>query len=214
VIQSKKMREVCDHGDVPFVAAVGDSPLTVGGWMGVDCLSALVLRTELRAWGDEGRDGIGVTRAGVPGTVRERVSTTTERGNEMGRTRSVVDHVRLDETSSRQRRHQTQLPGHDGGTDDPRESLSVLSGVRRVGTADTKDVEHGALGQQDCQQTSQYGVVDESERDVLVPPPTVPTSIEGMLHVMRRSSPSLIASMRVIQFDDSTFCAGSCPVAK
>lgn len=61
-------------------------------------------------------------------------------------------------------------------------------------------------------------------RSVLVPPPTVPTSIEGILQVMRRSSPPLaleegggqrvraatartrnvLASMRVIQLADST----------
>lgn len=68
-------RRRVDHGPEDPVD-VGDSPLRVGegvvegGWIGVDCLSALVLRTELRAWGEEGRDGIGVTRAGVPGTDR------------------------------------------------------------------------------------------------------------------------------------------------
>lgn len=45
----------------------------------------------------------------------------------------------------------------------------------------------------------------EKERNALVPPPTVPTSIEGMLQVMSRSFPSLIASMSVMQLELSTF---------
>ena len=42
-----------------------------------------------------------------------------------------------------------------------------------------------------------------------VPPPTVPTSMLGIDTVIKRSSSSLIASMSVMQLDDSTFCAGS-----
>lgn len=64
-----------------------------------------------------------------------------------------------------------------------------------------------------------------------MPPPTVPTSMEGMEQVINRSSPSLIlengsqkvrlekqktryensthASINVMQFELSTFCAGS-----
>ena len=46
-----------------------------------------------------------------------------------------------------------------------------------------------------------------------VPPPTVPVSIDGMVHAKYRSSPLLHGSMLMMQLDDSTFCAGSCPVA-
>jgi hypothetical protein len=61
----------------------------------------------------------------------------------------------------------------------------------------------------------------------VVPPPTVPTSMDGIEHDMYKSLPSFTlrhqillnrlgtyASRIVIQFDDSTFCAGSCPHAK
>lgn len=74
----------------------------------------------------------------------------------------------------------------------------------------------------------------EEQGYALVPPPTVPTSIEGMLQVMSRSCPSLIASISVMQLELSTFSverarrqrrlrwqeesrdvrAGSCPVAR
>mmetsp|Transcript_35788 Transcript_35788/g.83528 ORF Transcript_35788/g.83528 Transcript_35788/m.83528 type:complete len:308 (+) Transcript_35788:566-1489(+) len=46
----------------------------------------------------------------------------------------------------------------------------------------------------------------------MVPPPTVPTSIDGIVHEMWRSSPA--AEMSVMHCDDSTFCAASCPVAR
>mmetsp|Transcript_4765 Transcript_4765/g.7562 ORF Transcript_4765/g.7562 Transcript_4765/m.7562 type:complete len:201 (-) Transcript_4765:309-911(-) len=46
-----------------------------------------------------------------------------------------------------------------------------------------------------------------------VPPPTVPTSMLGMVHDIHRS-PSGVSSMRVMQLELSTFCAGSCPVAR
>ena len=45
----------------------------------------------------------------------------------------------------------------------------------------------------------------------MVPPPTVPISMEGMVQVMYRSSPLVPAfSIRVMQFELATFCAGSC----
>mmetsp|Transcript_9699 Transcript_9699/g.20527 ORF Transcript_9699/g.20527 Transcript_9699/m.20527 type:complete len:346 (+) Transcript_9699:339-1376(+) len=46
-----------------------------------------------------------------------------------------------------------------------------------------------------------------------VPPPTVPTSRLGIVHEIQRS-PSRVSSIRVMQLDDSTFWAGSCPVAR
>ncbi|KAF0499396.1 3-hydroxy-3-methylglutaryl-coenzyme A reductase [Gigaspora margarita] len=49
------------------------------------------------------------------------------------------------------------------------------------------------------------------------PSPTVPTSIDGIVHVMCKSLVFVIglsiASIIFIQFELSTFCAGSCPVA-
>mmetsp|Transcript_38031 Transcript_38031/g.80968 ORF Transcript_38031/g.80968 Transcript_38031/m.80968 type:complete len:220 (+) Transcript_38031:1790-2449(+) len=48
----------------------------------------------------------------------------------------------------------------------------------------------------------------------MVPPPTVPTSIEGIVQEMCRSLPSLAAERRVIHCEDSMFCAASCPVAR
>mmetsp|Transcript_8019 Transcript_8019/g.22894 ORF Transcript_8019/g.22894 Transcript_8019/m.22894 type:complete len:260 (-) Transcript_8019:627-1406(-) len=51
-----------------------------------------------------------------------------------------------------------------------------------------------------------------------VPPPTVPTSRDGMVQDMSRpgsASPGMsIFSMSVMQLADSTTCAGSCPVAR
>mmetsp|Transcript_1520 Transcript_1520/g.3959 ORF Transcript_1520/g.3959 Transcript_1520/m.3959 type:complete len:221 (-) Transcript_1520:1623-2285(-) len=46
-----------------------------------------------------------------------------------------------------------------------------------------------------------------------VPPPTVPTSMLGIVQHIHKS-PLTSSSIRVMQLDDSTFCAGSCPVAK
>ncbi|VEU40590.1 unnamed protein product [Pseudo-nitzschia multistriata] len=46
-----------------------------------------------------------------------------------------------------------------------------------------------------------------------VPPPTVPTSMLGIVQHIQRS-PFSFSSIRVMQLEDSTFCAGSCPVAK
>mmetsp|Transcript_1132 Transcript_1132/g.2546 ORF Transcript_1132/g.2546 Transcript_1132/m.2546 type:complete len:221 (+) Transcript_1132:424-1086(+) len=46
-----------------------------------------------------------------------------------------------------------------------------------------------------------------------VPPPTVPTSMLGIVQHIHRS-PLSCSSISVIQLEDSTFCAGSCPVAK
>merc|ERR1712232_523584 len=46
-----------------------------------------------------------------------------------------------------------------------------------------------------------------------VPPPTVPTSIEGIVQLIQRS-PSFVSSNIVRQLLLSTFCAGSWPVAK
>jgi len=46
-----------------------------------------------------------------------------------------------------------------------------------------------------------------------VPPPTVPTSREGMVTLMYKS-PLGSFSISVMQLDDSTFWAGSCPVAR
>ena len=52
-----------------------------------------------------------------------------------------------------------------------------------------------------------------------VPPPTVPTSIDGIVTEIRSAAPlpsasGGTASMSVMQFDDSTFCAASWPVAR
>lgn len=37
---------------------------------------------------------------------------------------------------------------------------------------------------------------------------------QGMVHVTSRSSPPLTGSMCMMQLELSTFCAGSCPVAR
>mmetsp|Transcript_7878 Transcript_7878/g.26807 ORF Transcript_7878/g.26807 Transcript_7878/m.26807 type:complete len:225 (+) Transcript_7878:242-916(+) len=47
-----------------------------------------------------------------------------------------------------------------------------------------------------------------------VPPPTVPTSMLGMVTLTWRLSPSSATSMRVMQLELSTFCAGSWPQAR
>mmetsp|Transcript_17910 Transcript_17910/g.39715 ORF Transcript_17910/g.39715 Transcript_17910/m.39715 type:complete len:242 (+) Transcript_17910:347-1072(+) len=47
-----------------------------------------------------------------------------------------------------------------------------------------------------------------------VPPPTVPTSMEGMVTLTCRDLRSSAYSMMVRQLLLSTFCAGSCPVAR
>ena len=46
-----------------------------------------------------------------------------------------------------------------------------------------------------------------------VPPPTVPTSMDGIVQLMCKSIPSFDGVSCVMQLDDSTFCAGSCPQA-
>lgn len=44
----------------------------------------------------------------------------------------------------------------------------------------------------------------------MVPPPTVPISMEGMVQEMVRSSPlAPLRSIRVMQLELATFCAGS-----
>ena len=55
-------------------------------------------------------------------------------------------HVRADKVSSGQRAEQRQLASHDGGGDEPCESLGVLAGVGGVRAPHAEHLEDALLG--------------------------------------------------------------------
>ena len=64
-------------------------------------------------------------------------------------------HVRLDQMSGGQGRHETELAGHDGGCDDTGEALGVGTRLSGVSTGDAEHVEHRPLGREDS--SAAYG---------------------------------------------------------
>lgn len=62
-------------------------------------------------------------------------------------------HVSLDQVASGESGTQRQLTSQDSGSDDTSEATSVVTGVGRVRSADTEDVEHSALRLEDSTAT-------------------------------------------------------------
>jgi hypothetical protein len=56
-----------------------------------------------------------------------------------------LTHMRLDEMTSGESRHERQLSSHDRSSDDPGESPSVVAWRVRVGSGDAEHLEAGVL---------------------------------------------------------------------
>lgn len=130
-----------------------------------------------------------------------------------------MSHVTFDEMSGGQSGHQRELPRQDGGADDTCQLAGVLT--RLLGARNAEHLQRflsdvkaegktklflwfsASKGRHTCRQACCGGR--------MVPPPTVPSSMEGMVQLMYRSFPSGPAgSIRVMQLLLPTDWAGSC----
>lgn len=108
----------------------------------------------------------------------------------------------LDEVSGGQSGHQGELSRQDGGADHTRQLTGVVTGLVGAGALDS---EHLKTRQTDRQvklhsstkmpptKSNLWGYITCRQACCggrLVPPPTVPSSMEGMVQLMYRSSPS------------------------
>jgi hypothetical protein len=124
-----------------------------------------------------------------------------------------VRHVRLHQVARGQSRVQTELTGQDGSGHNAGEFSCVVAGVGQVGTTDSQHVKNGTLRLKDGTASDgadfDGGHGDGNAKVAFGGPGTL---LVRALRTME--SVRFYLSMTVIQFEDSTFWAGSCPVAK
>ena len=128
--------------------------------------------------------------------------------------RPVMNQMSANEVSGGKSTDERQLSGQDGSSDNPGELLSVLSRVSGVSTFDSQQLEHSLLWSKHSATT--YGSNFDARhghghQKVLA---VIGSELMSQRAKFKQFREMTHGSIPVMQFELSTFCAGSCPVAR